>query len=336
MANVFLFPLNQSSKGSPNPYMTNFKNALKRKVTIVNEKAVHRGVLTLFFYLFRSDFFILNWIEFLSEKRFGIIQYRLFVVFCWISKILQKKIVWVLHNKGSHHGGSSSKTAYMFDILMNRADHIITHSYSGKEFVEKNYPAAVHKVEVIIHPVEPPFEDDFSKQKTYDMLIWGSLHPYKGVDRFLEFIRSSSEFDRFKMLIVGKCFNESYKEKIEAYLSDNITYRDEMLTIEDIAALAARTRFVLFTYKSETILSSGALMDTMRMDTQVLGPDYAAFKDLSSLSCITTYRTFEELPSIIKAYDETKTWNQEMRERFYKENNWNSFADKLFDYFLNG
>lgn len=333
MKNIFLYPLHQTFKGSPNPYMHHFRDALAKRGTIVNAKATHRGVLGLFIYFFKTDVFILNWIEFLSEKRFGNLQIYLFMFFCWFSKLFTKRIIWVLHNKGSHHGGSKYKTEKMFRILMKRSDCILTHSDSGKDFVNEYYPFAAEKVNVIIHPVQPPFDESISESKDYDLLIWGSIHPYKGIDQFLEFIDSSSEFANYKILIVGKCFNSTYKENILNYTRDNIIFKDQIFSLNDISNFASKSKFVLFTYKSETILSSGVLMDTLRMDTQILGPDYAAFKDLKSFSCISTYSSFEDISSIIENYDSSKIWNYSQRWKFHEENSWDSFAIKVFENF---
>lgn len=331
MTRVFLYPLHHTFKGSPNPYMHNFREAMEKQTTVVNANSVHRGVLNLFLYFFRTDVFILNWIEFLAEKRFGRVQVFFFLLFCKLSRFFGKKIIWVLHNKGSHHGGAEGITEHMFQVLMKRSNHIITHSNSGKMFVKENYPLAANKIEVIMHPVEPPFYESVSSEKIYDILIWGSIHPYKGIDQFLAFAKNSSQFGKYKILIVGKCFDPDYKEKILAYMTENVTYEDKVYSLKEISNFASKSKFVLFTYKSETIISSGVLMDTFRMDTQIIGPDYAAFGDLKMLSCINTYNTFEEISSVIDNYDSSNGWDFAQRERFYHENSWNSFANKVLD-----
>lgn len=333
MPNVFLYPLHQTFKGSPNPYMHHFKGALEKKAIVVNAGAIHRGVLNLYLYFFKADIFILNWIEFLAEKRFGRIQVQLFILFCRLASLFGKKIIWVLHNKGSHHGGFNSKTEKMFQVLMEKSNHILTHSLAGIEFVKEKYPFASDKVEALVHPVEPPFGDSDQEEKLYDILIWGSVHPYKGIDLFLDFIQKSAKFHKYKILIIGKCFDQDYKNKILKYTTKNIVYRDKIYSIEQISDFATKSKFVLFTYKSKTIISSGALMDTLRMHVQVIGPDYAAFKDLNRLSCINTYNSFENIYSILENYDTTKNLNFTERERFHKENSWESFVEKISHYF---
>lgn len=329
MVSVFLYPLHQSFKGSPNPYMHHFKDALAKRATIVNANSIHRGVINLFLYFYRTDVFILNWIEFLAEKKFGKIQAQLFVLFCKCAKRFDKKIIWILHNRGSHHGGLKNKTDKMFAVLMNNADHIITHSHSGLEFVKENYSFAIDKVKVIIHPVEAPFQDSGPLDKSYDLLIWGSVHPYKGIDVFLDFVNKSTKYNKYRILIIGKCFDKSYKNKISKQTSNNIIFHDKIYPLEEISGFASKSKYVLFTYKSETIISSGVLMDTLRMNTQIIGPDYAAFRDLNMLTCITTYSSFEMISSIIDNYDASKNWNFSQREKFHEENNWDIFAKKI-------
>lgn len=333
MKNLFIYPLNLGDRGSPNPYVQKIAASFSSHVHVVNRSTKHRGVTNLFLFLFQTDIFFLNWVESFPTKKYGVFQSVFFLIFLRLCKLMNKNVVWVLHNKGSHHGGSIKWTEKIFGSLMRNADMIITHSNAGLQFVKEKYPFAQEKVEVVMHPMEPPFFKSNTNEKVYDLLIWGSIHPYKGIDQFLEYINSSTEFSKYKILIVGKCFDSKYKNEILSYTKENVIFKDKIFSLDKIAEFASQSKFVLFTYKSETILSSGVLMDSLRMDVQIIGPDYAAFKDLSALSCITTYTSFENVSSIIENYDSSKNWSYSQRERFHLENSWDSFGDKVSKYF---
>ncbi|MCC5939712.1 MAG: glycosyltransferase [Lunatimonas sp.] len=329
MQNVFLYPLNQKVKGSPNPYMEHFRIAFSRSAKIVNAKTPHRGVLNLYFLFFRTDVFILNWIEFIEEKRFGSLQVFFLRRFLTLARIFGKKIVWVLHNKGSHYRGTGGGTKRMFMLMMKKSDHILTHSEEGLTFVNTNYPFAAEKVTFLLHPMLPPFKDEEPVEREFDLMIWGAIHKYKGIDLFFKFAKESLEFSQLKILLVGKCFDEAYKEIVLENLTENTTFFDQLYPLERLSQFASRSKFVLFTYMSETVISSGALMDTLRMNTQIIGPDYAAFKDLSYLPCVQVFQDFSEIPIMVEAYDKNRNLTFQMREKFYLENSWDCFIDQV-------
>jgi beta-1,4-mannosyltransferase len=330
MKRVFLYPLNQQAKGSPNPYMENFKSSLTQKAIVVNSAAPNRGVLNLYLFYFKTDIYILNWIEFVEEKKFGWLQAFLFRIFCTITRFSSKKIIWILHNKGSHlKKDKKDKHGGLFSVMMNVSDHIITHSQEGVRFVKKMYPFAVEKVSVFTHPILPPFSDGSHKEKEYDLLIWGALHPYKGVDLFLAHVKSTPSFNTFKILVIGKCFDEVYEKKLRENLSVNVQFFDRTFSLQEISQFASNSKFVLFTYQSETVISSGAFMDTLRMDTQIIGLSHAVFEDFQYLSNVHTYSQFMEIPDIINKYSFGDGLSFDLRQQLYLENSWDVFNDNI-------
>ena len=331
MKRFFIFPLNTETKGSPNPYIHRLADGISAHAHVVNQHVKHRGVLNLFLFLFRADVFLLNWVESFPAKRFGRVQSGVFIVFLALTRVFHKKVIWVLHNKGSHHGGSKFWTAKLFERLMHDADIILTHSNEGEEFVRDNYPLSLPKVRVFFHPVELPFQNlPSSAEKDFDLLIWGSLFPYKGVDVFLEFLKIRG-ISGLKVLIVGRCPDLTYKDKLLKLMNEDVELRDELVSLEDISRLASRSKYVLFTYRSETILSSGALMDTLRMNCRVLGPNYGSFRDLAFLGLITVYDDFEQVVSACESYLPLSFADAEEIGDFCAANTWSGFAHRIVD-----
>ncbi len=115
-------------------------------------------------------------------------------------------------------------------------------------------------------------------EKKFDLLIWGTIHPYKGVIDFLKFAKNKPEIRNIKIAISGICPDPTERKELNELLTNNITYINDFQDIEEIAKLANESRFVLFTYNSESILSSGSLMDSIRMGTSIIGPNKGAFK----------------------------------------------------------
>ncbi|MBD3630244.1 hypothetical protein [Cyclobacterium sp.] len=328
MKNIFLYPKHNKYYKSPNPYIFDFHRELAKRHRIVNKNASGLGILNLYIYFFSTDIFIFNWIETLPQKMLGRFQVAGFVLFLWFVRVFKKKIVWVLHNKGSHHQNDNKLVKKVFDLMMKRSDKIITHSESGKSFVKEVYPDQASKVMVIMHPIRELFPL-LNVEKTTDFLIWGSVYKYKGIDKFLNFNSTLSSDRQFKVKIAGKCFDRKYLAEIEGLLGENIEFYNAVLDFEEIYRFAQESRFILFTYNSDTVISSGSLIDSIRMGSMILGPNHGAFKDLNHLSFVNTYEDFNQIPSIIKTIDQDGYRLESERQAFYEENNWKKFIEKL-------
>lgn len=333
MDKLYFYPkLDITKVESPNPYILNMEAALSTHFSIVNRKENRGGVLEFFEYLKRTDFYLFNWVENLPIYRFGKFQVLFFIVFTWITKLTKKKLVWVLHNKYSHSTDKNYWTDLMYKILINSSDLIITHSSEGIEFVRQNYKGMESKVHYLPHPSLPSIDSERKLKKEYDLLIWGALHPYKGVVDFLEFINDrNSENQKLTVLIVGKCFDTDYLARLNNCLNERITHIDEFRTLEEISSFAQMSKFVFFPYNSPSLLSSGTLMDSLRMDTKILGPNVGSFKDLSYLSIVENYNEFEDVYQIIASYKVVQMEELAQLRMFFKENSWENFATFLHE-----
>src|SRR5690606_28180132 len=102
-----------------------------------------------------------------------------------------------------------------------------------------------------------------------------------------------------------------------------------MFDLEMIAEFSNQSKFTLFTYKSDTVISSGSLIDAIRMGSVIIGPNHAAFKDLSTYSFVKTYESFEEIFAIHDSYVPLTDLQQQERLEFCKANSWEKFIEKL-------
>lgn len=331
MKRIYMYPKNDyETLESPNPYVLNVEKSLSEKHRIINEKPNTSGVFEFFTYLFKSDVYFFNWIEDVSVKRYGKIQAILFPVFLVVARVFQRKIIWVLHNLYSHEKRNRSWTRFGFKLMIRHSDLIITHSKEGVEFVRKNFPRQQSKVKYIIHPVDELLISDIRVEKKYDILIWGTIHPYKGVIEFLDYVLESEELKKHKILISGICPHDNLKMKLISRLNERIEHRDGFFDIEEIAEMTNQSRYTLFTYNSSSILSSGSLMDSIRMGAMIIGPDKGAFRDLKANCFIKSYKNYEELKHIIEEITDKEEERLSEIKKFCLENSWIRFGKKLF------
>lgn len=331
MKNIYFYPqFDYEKEASPNPYIKDFQKSMEGNFHIINRKENHKGVLDFFKYIVHTDIYILNWIEDLPIYTLGKLQMLFFLFFLFMARIFKKKIVWILHNKYSHFIAKNHWTDFMYKILMKYSDLIVTHSSDGILFVSEFYPEQVSKVRYINHPMRknPEKIKESKSLKKYDFLIWGTIEPYKGVLEFLKFLNDSEEGKKVNLLIAGKCFISSYKNEMIPYLNENITFKDHFFSLEEIRKMADQADFILFTHKTFSVLSSGALMDTLSMGVKIIGPENGSFKDISSLSFLKTFKEYEDILSINRTGKKDNV-NFEELSSFYSENTWKVFGEKL-------
>ena len=185
---AYIYPISERDKhlGLYNPYLNDFIKSEKDKIIFVNEKnPSNSGILDIIKYIFRIDLIFLNWIENVPERKGGIIQ-TFFVFFILLmAKIFDFKIIWTMHNKMSHSKEQEYWKKLIFKNMLKYSDIILTHSSEGISYGEEIVPGSGKKIHFYHHPIK---DRRLPKKltKEYDLLIWGTISPYKGIDKFLE------------------------------------------------------------------------------------------------------------------------------------------------------
>jgi hypothetical protein len=153
---------------------------------------------------------------------------------------------------------------------------------------------------------------------------------YKGIDQFLNFVKNE-KLDNLNILIAGKISGEKYRDEILSYRSDHIHIIDKFISFEELEKYLPQTKAVLFTYMEYSILSSGALMDTLRYAPLIIGPDYGAFKDLKDEQLIITYKNFDHLKTILGTRLDAKPDIERIQE-FIQDNSWENFGKEAINF----
>jgi len=330
--NIYVFPIeNKTKSATKNPYIDNLINTIeKNDCIVVNKDKISKfGVLDLLLYIPKTDIYYLNWIENLADRRFAWIQSMLFILIFFILKLFGKKIVWMMHNKISHSKKSLFLKIITNTILVNYSDIVLTHSLDGVRFgniLLKND----RKIEWIHHPLENNIQNINTKvENDIDILIWGSISPYKGVDVFLEYLQKSKISNKYNIYIVGKITNNTLAEKLNSYATDKIVIENDFVSNERLAELFTRSKMVLFTYAGYSTLSSGALMDTLSYNKQVIGPHVGAFRDLKEEGLIETFTDFNDLIGKFQNGLLDQKLDSNKLTTFIENNSWGNFGNWL-------
>lgn len=329
---IYIYPLSSRDErlGLFNPYIDDLIGSLEGNYAFVNKnKPSGKGVLNILKYLSGLQFIHFNWIEKIHTNRFGNIQYRLMFWLIPLLKLMGVKIIWTMHNKLSHDGENDTKTIAIFRLMLRQADLILTHASAGIEYGEKMVPGSGKKIFYLPHPVKDRRIKSEAIKK-HDILIWGTISPYKGIDIFLNFLKEKNRLGHYKILIVGKAPDKDYLAKLETFISDKIEIRNEFLNDDDLAKMISESKTVLFTYSKASILSSGVLMDSLGFGANIIGPDVGAFKDLAKDNIIKTFTEISASTSLIdeEIKDENNVQSAAL-DKFLKENSWPAFGKKF-------
>lgn len=335
---AYIYPVtNRIKTGIYNPYLDNFMSSTSHHISYLNSKyPSSTGILNLFRFLHRIDLLMLNWIEDLPDKKGGIFQTVLFLILLKIIKLTHIKIVWTLHNKISHSSDYMAIKKRIFFHLLKNSDLIITHSVAGVHFAESLVPGTSSRFFYFPHPVVPAkHEYEIEEPKKYDILIWGTLAPYKAVDLFLDQLYDKKLENRYRILITGKSVSEDFFNKIKKYENASITINNQFIKNDDLTVMIKQSKVVLFTYAGDSVLSSGALIDSVANGALVVGPDVGAFNEMGNEGIIKTYDTYEELFTILERIDQYYTLEaKEKIDNFIFSHQWKDFS-KEFEKKLN-
>jgi glycosyltransferase involved in cell wall biosynthesis len=315
------FPVSRES--NYNPYAKNFINGLRTVCDVVNEKSAKSSILDLFRNLWKVDVVIFNWIENIGNRPLGFIQFFLFLIAFFLLKLRKARIVWVLHNIHPHNGDKAI-SKIVKSVMFSFSDLIIAHSTDALIYAKSKTIARV----VFFHHPFNEFEylkTNTTCKKDYDLLIWGAIEPYKGILNFLEFYKKN-DTHKLKIRVIGKCRDMKYLTQIERVISEGVDYENRKISFDELQGLIQRSSYVLFPYNSNSVSSSGALMDTLSLGGNVIGPEMGAFKDLEKEKLCFVFKSYCDVLQIVES---KKTIRLEEINAFAQANNWHLFSCNL-------
>lgn len=329
MKKIYIHPNASEKFVSFNPYISNLCQALNRHCEVVNHNTKsNNGILHLVKYLPKLDYVWFNWVEDLPDKSKGYLQTGVLILIVLYCKITSRKIVWTLHNKFSHYKKNQAVKRFLYWLLMKQSNYILTHSTEGVKFAGSYGRNVGARARFFHHPVKGSF-NSVSKSKTTDILIWGSIIPYKGIDLFLDYLWSQKLEHRWTIRIIGRIPDDNYREKLLTLANEKITIENKFIDNDILQQEIDNSKCVLFTYLKDSVLSSGAVMDSIVAGAYVIGPDCGAFSDLCADGVTDTYNSFEELVKLLENLDLANRRDQTKVKNFIENNNWESFGSKV-------
>ena len=322
---VFLYPITKEIiREESNSYIRHLNEQLGAEFEVVNYITKY-GLLDAVAKFHKTNIYYFNWIEEVSTKKYGLLQFLILPFLLVGSKLTGKKIVWFIHNNVSHYKDHLLIKKIIIRLMTIFADVIFAHSSGLKLKVPKK------KLHIFHHPIEPYRPLLPPADFTYDLLIWGSVSSYKGIYEFVSHVSQSPVLRNYKILVAGAFSSEAYYESVMQIKTDNVTVLKKLLSTEELIDCISMSKYILFTYVSKSILASAALCKTLSFGKEVIGPDIGAFKELGAAKLLYTYRSFKELDQLLTSLGENNgsEINQTDLQAYINKTSWEAFSEFL-------
>lgn len=322
MKSLYYFP-SASQKGYSNPYSIHYKRALESYFNVLEKNNAPAKALSWNFFKnsFTADVYILNWLENAPFLRWGYLQFLLIIFGLKVIQWRNKKVVWMFHNIHPHQG-NNQLSKMIQDLLFKQSTFIISHSQEAAEYARQK---TGNKVIYKCHPISAiPVKPFNGEVKPCDVLIWGTILPYKGIYEFIS--DSNVQKANLRIRIIGRCSDNELCKKIESQCNNLISFENRRIDFDELAACIAQSRYVLFPYIGDCVSSSGALIDTIVLGGTPIGPHVGAFKDLEEEEVCLTYNQKGDLIELLKG---DRSLNYDNVNRFISNNSWKNFVSEI-------
>lgn len=314
-------------KGYQNPYSSHFRKSLERHYCVTNCRRLPTLLctLSLFCHAWMDDVFYVGWLENVGVMHWARLQY---VLTRWALRVIRlrgKKVVWIYHNIQPHAGGNRISHQVQ-EMLFAQAQLIVAHSQEAADYIRKRVGERAH---YCAHPVTPISFSAYQprEEQSVDLFLWGTVLDYKGVVEFLS--SAVVQQSDYRIEVLGRCEDARLEADIRFLCNERIHFDNRRAPMEEIAYKCRHSRKVVFPYVGESISSSGALMDTLVLGDNPVGPHRGAFLDLAALGLCDTYRNEKELAECLHS-----DWQvaEDTRTQFVQEHGWDAFIDEVHEH----
>ena len=285
-----------------------------------NRRSSSLGFASVFCNL-QANIYILNWTESIPFKPYGTIQVPIFLLGMLLLKLLGKEIVWIAHNKRSHVRDNLLSRLCMW-ISARCSSKIICHAREGVPLFGTKY--ATSKVSYIPHPA---YSSDIYTPLPiqYNYIIWGAIDRRKHILEFVEFAKRRPFYADKRILICGRPQDSEYHALLKAACDGFCELRAEFISDATLIDLIRQSEQILFTYKEDNTLGSGALIYSLNFNKPIIGPRSGAFLDFPGI--VQVFNSFEEIENLTVGGNDMSTLISE----YIVSSTWKSFASQILD-----
>lgn len=285
--------------------------------------------------------FNFNWFEGTKYNNsfLVLLDYISKIIFIYLLKIFNKKIIWTMHNKVSHDTKFEKLSKTIIKVFCKKSDYIVIHCNESIDLIQEIYPKVdIKKFKFIEHPNyigSYKINNSISrKDLSVDeddlvFLFFGAVRPYKNIELLVDVFNDLKE-KNIKLIIAGKPMNKEYEEKIKNMSKENegIKLLLDFIPDEEVQAYYNICNIVVLPYDYKSMLNSGSVYLSFSLSKIVICPEIGTVKDIDDKDIVYSYQYDSEiehkqrLKEIIKTIYSTnkddKTYIGNSGEKSYK------------------
>jgi glycosyltransferase involved in cell wall biosynthesis len=276
------------------------------------------------------DVAIIVWWTFFWQPMLGFIAWRL--------KRKGVKVIYLCHNITDHEENWAKKQISKKAIGI--ADGYILHSYEEASKLKKLKPNA--NILRRVHPIYihfPKPAKKLKKQGKLEILYFGLIRPYKGVDVLLSAMEKLNDKEVY-LTIIGEVWGDKNRENLVERIKElkdsgiNIDYKFEYVDEKEAANHFAHTDVVVLPYLSAT--GSGVVTLAYNYGKPVIASAVGGLSDVvidDQTGWLISSKAPDELARTIAKADRDKV--EEMApsiRKFCKENSWENMAKEIIKF----
>ncbi len=289
-ATVMVWPGLEASRST---YSREFAQSLVDQGLTVEEFAIPRWR----FGLASADALLVHWPEAAARGNHPLLRRLTFLGFLasvLIFKLRRRRVFWVFHNKVAHDAEKKFLSRYL-NWFAPMVDGLLSPSNVGLREAQERYPklrparVAVTRIgrydnEALASPPtqshdNPTNTDESPEAVRPQLLAFGQLREYKGVERLIEIM---AEVDA-DLLIAGVTQSEAYRAKLEALVTrhDNVAFDHRFVPDDELDQMLVACDGVVLTFVDN--LHSAALLRARSAAVPTLTPDVGALAEYADL-----------------------------------------------------
>lgn len=299
---ILFFPFAQS-----NPYQEQLIRCLQFRGDEVDYLLSEQSPWVLFQYLRgikRVDILHLHWTHAYllgGSLPTCLLKALRFFIFLILAKTVKVKLVWTIHNLGSHEKQHPRFERFCHRQLVALCDKIIVHSeYAQKKVIaEYRIVSENHSIHVIphgnyidIYPNTLSREDARRELGILDdqqvFLYFGQIRSYKGIPELLKAF-SQLNAPRAYLMIVGRPYDEGLRDRLNDMIKgkENVRAALEFVPDERIQVYMNAADAIVFPFQD--IFTSGSLLLAMSFGKAIILPALDSLNELIDNSGFLSY-----------------------------------------------
>lgn len=290
--------------------------------------------------IFESEVIQFNWFENIGGNNL-ILQSLDFIkkiCFIFFVNILNKKIVWTMHNKVPHQQNVAFMSNNIMHLFSKYSDAIIVHCKESYEVLKNlNSKIDLNKVHYVPHP---NYIDEYKDEIQYSgyskkngeliILFLGQVRKYKNVEKVIKVANELRDNPHVKFLICGKCSSKDYENELrKSILSDNVILDLRFIEDSEMPSLFRMVDILVLPYNTTSSLNSGAAILAFSYKKTIISTDIGTVNDLERTNLLYIYKYSEdEVVHIKNLYNSV---SQVLNDWSNDKNVLNEKGEKLFD-----